>query len=955
MSRQGTRRSLATALAPALVVAVLATVTTGTVLPWAGTVAGATAASVRLAGPTPVLPAGASVLGPSDGSASIAADLSLKPRDPVALSAFVAAVSTPGSPEYRHFLAPGQFLASFGPTEGTIAAARAWLTGEGLQVGTTSHDGLLIPVSGTATQLSRAFSVSLVDTRLASGRVARFSEDAAAVPTSLVGSIQGVLGLSTVAQAEAQLVHGPRNTATSTGTSAAPQVVVTPHTGPGTCGSAVSLGAATGAYTANQVASAYGLSTLYGQGDDGTGQTIGIYELEPYTPSDIVNYENCYGLHNTVTEECPALPIGCATGTQAGEAALDIEDAIGLASGANVIVYSGTNSTQGQVAAYELMVSDDTAKVLSTSWGVCEPLMATSPGQQATESTIFAEAAAQGQTVVAASGDSGSNDCYSPGSNPPDDDTEVAVDDPADQPYVTGVGGTSLLSVGQPPSETVWNSFQGSGGGGVSSDFSQPSWQYGPGVDASAAVAQCAAVGRSSCREVPDVSASADPAHGYAIYFSQDGAGWQAIGGTSGASPVWAATVAVIDQAMGARAGFLNPILYLAGSCASTPFNDVTSGTNAFRPASDGRFAATAHYDVASGWGSPVASRLEAALVSPPTCPQVTGVAPSKGAPSGGGTVTLTGANFYGATGVQFGGTPAFFTVTSGTSIVARVPAGPVGGSTVDVTVTNAQGTSPSVAGDHFTYGVPGYWLVASDGGIFTFGSAGFLGSTGGEPLNKPIVGMAATPDDRGYWLVASDGGIFTFGDAGFYGSTGGMHLNQPIVGMAATPSGHGYWLVASDGGIFTFGDAGFYGSTGGMHLNQPIVGMAATPSGHGYWLVASDGGIFTFGDAVFYGSTGGMHLNQPVVGMAATPSGHGYWLVASDGGIFTFGDAVFYGSTGGMHLNQPMVGMAADLTGHGYWLVARDGGIFALGDSGFYGSEGGTHLNQPVVGMAST
>ena len=104
--------------------------------------------------------------------------------------------------------------------------------------------------------------------------------------------------------------------------------------------------------------------------------------------------------------------------------------------------------------------------------------------------------------------------------------------------------------------------------------------------------------------------------------------------------------------------------------------------------------------------------------------------------------------------------------------------------------------------------------------------------------LNKPIVGMAATPDGNGYWLVASDGGIFAFGDAQFYGSTGGI-LNKPVVGMAATPDGNGYWLVASDGGIFTYGDAQFYGSTGGIHLNEPIVGMTPTPDGDGYWLVA--------------------------------------------------------------------------------------------------------------------
>ncbi len=124
-----------------------------------------------------------------------------------------------------------------------------------------------------------------------------------------------------------------------------------------------------------------------------------------------------------------------------------------------------------------------------------------------------------------------------------------------------------------------------------------------------------------------------------------------------------------------------------------------------------------------------------------------------------------------------------------------------------------------------------GYWTVSIFGVITSYDGAPLFGSpvVSGIRLSQPIVGMAATPDGEGYWLVASDGGIFSFGDANFYGSTGAIHLNQPIVGMAATPDGHGYWLVASDGGIFTFGDAGFFGSTGALQLNQPIVGMAAT------------------------------------------------------------------------------------------------------------------------------
>ncbi len=228
-----------------------------------------------------------------------------------------------------------------------------------------------------------------------------------------------------------------------------------------------------------------------------------------------------------------------------------------------------------------------------------------------------------------------------------------------------------------------------------------------------------------------------------------------------------------------------------------------------------------------------------------------------------------------------------------------------------------------------------GYWLVASDGGVFSF-NAPFYGSAGALTLARPVVGAAATPGGGGYWLVASDGGVFSYGDAGFFGSEGGQHLNRPVVGMAATPTGLGYWLVASDGGIFTFGDAGFFGSEGGQHLNRPVVGMAASPTGHGYWLVASDGGIFTFGDAGFSGSTGSIRLNRPVVGMAATPTGSGYWLVASDGGIFTFGDAGFSGAATGL-LQRSAVGVATD--GSGYRVLSSNGSVYDFGGAPFYGS----------------
>ena len=164
---------------------------------------------------------------------------------------------------------------------------------------------------------------------------------------------------------------------------------------------------------------------------------------------------------------------------------------------------------------------------------------------------------------------------------------------------------------------------------------------------------------------------------------------------------------------------------------------------------------------------------------------------------------------------------------------------------------------------------------------------AGHYGDAAAVALNRPIVGMSPTSTGLGYWLVASDGGIFAYGDARFFGSTGGIKLNKPITGMSVTPTGNGYWLVASDGGIFAFGDARFFGSTGASPSTGRSVGMTATPTGNGYWMAADDGGIFAFGDARFCGSTGGRRLGAPIAGMI--PNGSGYTLIGQDGQLYPF------------------------------------------------------------------
>ena len=178
-----------------------------------------------------------------------------------------------------------------------------------------------------------------------------------------------------------------------------------------------------------------------------------------------------------------------------------------------------------------------------------------------------------------------------------------------------------------------------------------------------------------------------------------------------------------------------------------------------------------------------------------------------------------------------------------------------------------------------------GYWVLevgpSGTGTMYHFGDAAFFGDTttiarqSGTAFQGAPVGMAATPDGKGYWLVDSDGGVFAFGDAMFLGSIPALGIRlasgHQVVGIALTSDGQGYWLVGADGGVFAFGDAAFSGSMAGSRLNAPVVGIAANQSGLGYWLTAGDGGVFAFGGAPFLGSMGGRNLASPVVAIVAS------------------------------------------------------------------------------------
>jgi hypothetical protein len=249
----------------------------------------------------------------------------------------------------------------------------------------------------------------------------------------------------------------------------------------------------------------------------------------------------------------------------------------------------------------------------------------------------------------------------------------------------------------------------------------------------------------------------------------------------------------------------------------------------------------------------------------------------------------------------------------------------------------------------------PSIWEVTAHGAVYGPTFHGPISN-----LDKPIVGMASAPGTDGYWLVAADGGVFSYGNAAFYGSAATFHLNQPIVGMASTPDGDGYWLVAADGGVFSFGNAAFYGSAAAFHLNQPIVGMASTPDGEGYWLVTADGGVFSFGDAAYSGSRAGQPLHAPIIGITPTANGAGYWLDGSDGGVFAFGNAGFFGANPG----APGTIVGALMTTpdfQGYWLASTAEGCQAFGDAepcitaSSMSSPGATpYTYPPAVGAAA-
>ncbi len=693
---------------------------------------------VRVGAPA-ALPAGAVGLGATSPSTPMRVEVVLAPRNAGELTTLATAVSTPGSPQYRRYLRPGEFRTRFGATSAEIARVRAAFAAEGLRPLDVSANDLAVSFAGPAGRIEAAFGVRLPRFRLSGGGVAFANDAAPRVPARLAGLVTAVLGLDSLPSTAPAGLRVGHLTSVPAGGGSAPLV---PHSsGPSPAASCTGAISSAGAgLTADQLAHAYGLDKLYAAGDTGAGATIGLVEFAPLRLPDLAAFAACYGLGSPSVTEIPVSG-GPASydGPSQIEAELDVELLMALAPSASILVYEGPNN-QGNVsnsAAYDAesaAINADKAKVLSTSWGGCESSVGRATAQS--ENALFEQAALQGQTWLAASGDTGSEDCY--GALHGSAGNQLNVDDPANQPFVTGVGGT-LLSLDGSVSEVVWNTSlsnasPGAGGGGVSGLFPMPTYQSA--TPASLGVvgpyAACAS-GSGRCREVPDVAANAGTP--FAIYCSIgsgssssnlcDPTGWTGLGGTSAAAPIWAALFALADASPSCQksgtVGFANPALYAlaSGSGYSGAFSDITSGANDLTGGNGGRYPATVGYDLASGLGTPLAGNgtdggLVGALcpsvpiTNPLTAlphPSVTGVHPRSARSRGGAHVVLTGANFLGSSSVRFGGRQATtWRVVTPTRIVAVVPPG---NGNVHVIVAGPTGSSTAGHGDLFGYLTP--------------------------------------------------------------------------------------------------------------------------------------------------------------------------------------------------------------------------------------------------------
>ena len=558
----------------------------------------------------------------------LALTVTLPLRNQQQLETLIQNLHDPKDPQYGKYLSPTEFTANYGPTQADYDDVVKHFKTQGYAITKSHGNRLILNVEAPVSTIERSLQLNIND-YTENNRSFYAPDNNPALPQTIASKITSVIGLDNATV----LTPHYKNVTPLSQTTPAPRYN---GTGPNNF------------LSPNDIKKAYNLNNL---NITGTGQTLALFELDGYTPSDITAYSTYFGLPTMTLTNVLVDGFNGAPGSGAIEVTLDIELMMAIAPGATqIIVYEGPNSSQGAIDTYNRIATDNIAKQVSTSWGLPEPL-AGSTWLNA-ENAIFQQMAAQGQTIFAASGDSGAYDGKQYGYP-----TTLMVDDPASQPFVTSVGGTKLTidSAQNYASETVWNngliSYQ-AGGGGVSGFWAIPTYQQGIPTTYS-----------STFRNVPDVALNADPNTGYSVYFN---GGWYSVGGTSCGSPLWAAYTALINQQRLINnlpvIGFISPTLYALETTAgyTQDFHDITTGNNLF-------YSAGVNYDNATGLGSfnglNLFNQLTNSNFTPPTLTAQTinfGTAP---------TLVLKGTGNLTATATS--GLPISFTSTTPT--VCRV------------------------------------------------------------------------------------------------------------------------------------------------------------------------------------------------------------------------------------------------------------------------------------------
>jgi kumamolisin len=620
-------------------------------------------------------------------SARMSVEVALAPRDEAGLARELQALYTKGNRSYHRWLAKGAFDTTYAPTAAERAAVAGYLRAAGLTVGSGASP-FLIRATGSSQRIQAAFRTTL-STYVARGEHYYANSSAVRLPAAVARATLGVIGLTNTVRVHSMIARVPQTVRPHR--SPAAKAAKTAKTGasPG-CETALPSEAMLFNYANNNVFPTWGYgdgpacqglspsqtNSIYGAPDvgasgKGAGVNLGLFELSAYQASDIDTWAHTfYGssyhprLVNITVDGGPLDPI-CPAGDTcpafanyyAGdiEVDADIEQNLTISpDNSHILVYNAPNDETGQTELdeYTVMANQDTADVISSSWGVCEADI--TAGYAQAENVIFEQMAMQGQSLFNAFGDSGAYGCLpSP--------TYADAGDPADQPWVTGVGGTSFehYNPGTNPTgtyptgaETVWNSYNlcsdesanrsndnqgglfwctltGAGSGAPSQWWGRPFYQRGPGVNSAYSTygngsTNCAlaAVG-TPCREGPDISANADPFTGPAEYCTGSAStpdsdcasfestdvlpGWFPIGGTSLSSPLWSAIFADRDSYTGQRTGNANPLLYyLFNTDPGEYFHDITGiGPLQQIANQNGLYPTTPGFDMSTGIGSP--------------------------------------------------------------------------------------------------------------------------------------------------------------------------------------------------------------------------------------------------------------------------------------------------------------------------------------------------------------